>query len=167
MRLPGSILADDGVGENCELSHDGGDGDFGLFSAGHEMIVEGFQVRIVPSGAVGWHMESGPDVGPSASDSAGFAALAAVVGDGGEADDHGDLFGGELAEFDHAGDEGESGARADAGDRGEDFEATGKGGIDVDPVTDFGLEVGDGGFEGTQLTLELADQRGGLARRSG
>src|SRR5271166_5575304 len=85
MRLPESILTDEGVGENCELSHDGGDGDFGLFSAGDETVVEGFQVRIVPSGAVGWHIESGPDIGPSASDGAGSAALAAVVGDGGKA----------------------------------------------------------------------------------
>ena len=50
------------------------------------------------------------------------------------------------------------------GIEGEDFEAAGKGGIGVDPAADFGLEVGDGGFEGAQLTLELADQRGGLAR---
>ena len=48
-------------------------------------------------------------------------------------------------------------------DRGEDFEATGQGGIAIDPVADFGLEVGDAGLS-AQLTLELADQRGGLAR---
>src|SRR5271156_1377558 len=164
MRLPESILADEGVCENCELSHNGCDGDFWLFPAGDETVVEGFQVRIVPSGAVGGHIESGSDIGPSAFDGARSSALAAVIGDGGEADDHGDLFSGELAEFDHAGDESDSGARADAGDRGEDFEATGQGGIAVDPVADFGLEVGDAGFEGAQLTLELADQRSGLAR---
>ena len=127
MRLPESILTDEGIGENCELSHDGGDGDFGLFSAGDETVVEGFQVRIVPSGAVGWHMRAAR-TWARPPDGARSAALAAVVGDGGKADDHGDLFGGELAEFDHAGDEGDSGARGDAGDRGEDFEAAGRAG---------------------------------------
>ena len=102
----------------------------------------------------------------SASDVARAVALAAVVGDGGKADDHGDLFGGERAEFDEADDEGDSGCDPDAGDRGEDCEAAGKERIGGDQAVDFGLEIGDGGFEGAELTLELEDRPGRVVARA-
>ena len=85
----------------CELSHDGGDGDFGLFSAGDETVVEGFQVLDCAERRC-WlaiYESSAGHVARPPLSGARSAALAAVVGDGGKADDHGDLFGGELAEF--------------------------------------------------------------------
>ena len=57
MRLPGSILTDEGIGENDEFSHDGGEGDFGLFSAGDEAVIEGFERWIASSGGNGCHIE--------------------------------------------------------------------------------------------------------------
>ncbi len=161
-RLPESILSDEGIGENEEFSHDGGDGDFGLFSAGDETVVEDFEGWIVSRGGKGGHVQGASQVGSSASDVARAVVLAAVVGDGGKADDHGGLFGGERAEFDEADDEGDSGCDPDAGDGGEDSEAAGKERIGGDQALDFGLEIGDGGFEGAELTLELEDGGGVL-----
>ena len=99
----------------------------------------------------------------SASDFPCSGVLAAIAGDGGEADDHGDFFGRQLPDLVHPGDQRGRGDVANSGDRGEDFEAPGEDGIGVDLTFDFGFEVGDGFVEGAQLPLQLGDQHGALA----
>ena len=41
MRLPEAVVADEGVCEHDELSHDGGEGDFGSLSLGEQAVIEG------------------------------------------------------------------------------------------------------------------------------
>ncbi len=41
MWLPSPVFADEGVCEDDELSHDGDEGDFGLFAVCEEAVVEG------------------------------------------------------------------------------------------------------------------------------
>src|SRR5882724_2870259 len=71
----------------------------------------------------------------SALDFARSRALTGIAGDRGEADDHGDLLSGQLADLVEAGDEGDGGDRADAGDGSEDLEASGEGRIGFDPCS--------------------------------
>src|SRR6266852_725345 len=99
----------------------------------------------------------------SALDFARSRALTGIAGDRGEADDHGDLLSGQLADLVEAGDEGDGGDRADAGDGSEDVEASGEGRIGFDPSLDFGLQLGDRHFDGAQLALQLADEHSRLA----
>ena len=74
-----------------------------------------------------------------------------------------DFIGRQLPDLVQPGDQRGRGDRANSGDRGEDFEASGEDGIGVDPAFDFGFEVGDSFVEGGQLTLQLGDQHAGLA----
>jgi hypothetical protein len=48
---PFSVVADEGVGEDEELAHDGDGGDLGGFSGFDEGVVFGFELRIEPDGA--------------------------------------------------------------------------------------------------------------------
>src|SRR5450631_743315 len=95
----------------------------------------------------------------SALDLPGSRALAGIAGDRGEADDHGDLSGGQLPDLVQSDDQRYGGDDADAGDRGKDFEAPGEDGIGLDPPLDFGLQRGDRLFGGAQLALQFADEQ--------
>src|SRR5258707_1992955 len=99
MGLPGAVFADEGVCEDDELSHDGGEGDFGLFAVCEETVVEGLERWIEAGGGDRGHVEGAADMGASALDVAGAAALAAVAGDRGEADEHGGLLGRQGADL--------------------------------------------------------------------
>jgi hypothetical protein len=102
MGLPGAVFADEGVCEDDELSHDGGEGDFGLFAVCEETVVEGLERWIEAGGGDRGHVEGAADMGASALDVAGAAALAAVAGDRGEADEHGGLLGRQGADLGEA-----------------------------------------------------------------
>ena len=87
-------MCDEGVGEDDELSHDGDEGDLGLFSCGAESVIDGLEVWIAARGGKGGHGEGAAQLRASAADMAGAGLLAAIAGDGGEAGDHGGLVGG-------------------------------------------------------------------------
>ena len=56
MGLPGAVFADEGVCEDDELSHDGGEGDFGLFAVCEEAVVEGLERWIEAGGGDRGHV---------------------------------------------------------------------------------------------------------------
>ena len=117
--LPLSVFANAGVCENEELSHDGGEGDFSQFAFFDEAIMEGSERRVETSGGQRSHIESASDMGASALDVTGSAALAAIAGDRGEADEHGGFFGRQGADLGEAGDQGDRGCDSYAGDGGQ------------------------------------------------
>src|SRR4051794_33165384 len=61
----GAVVAEECVGEDEELSHDGDDGDLGLFAGGAETVSEGGEGRIEASCDEGGHVEGGADGGPA------------------------------------------------------------------------------------------------------
>src|ERR1700683_741556 len=50
MWLPGAVFADEGVCEDDELSHNGDEGDFGLFAVYEEAVVEGLERPVATRG---------------------------------------------------------------------------------------------------------------------
>ena len=103
----------------------------------------------------------------AALDAALAMSLAAVVGDGGEAAEQGDLLGRGGAEFGQAGDQSGGDDRGDGGDREQDAVASGEGGIGGDAPCDLGLEAGDVGLDAGDAAGELVAQqrRDQVARR--
>ena len=87
------------------------------------------------------------------------AALAAVAGDRGEADDHGGLLGRQGAELGKAGDERDRGDGSDAGDGSQDGEPPGEARVGADQGLDFRAEVFDRRFSRTDLALDLDRRR--------
>jgi hypothetical protein len=86
---PRAILLDECICDDDELSHGGGDGDFGEFSVLAEVLVEGFDGGIDADGDDGSHVERAACGYPSALDvrlSAPFSAVAVHRGDTGEDD---------------------------------------------------------------------------------
>ena len=81
-RLPEAVLCDEGVGEDDELSHDGDEGDLGLFSCGAELVIDGLEVWIAARGGKGGHVEGAAQLRASAADMAGAGLFAAIAGDG-------------------------------------------------------------------------------------
>src|ERR1700683_5829708 len=123
MWLPGAVFADEGVCEDDELSHNGDEGDFGRFAVYERAVVEGLERPVATRGGHRGHIEGAADVGASALDVAGAAALAAVPGDRGEADDHSGLFGrqgADLGEADAGGDPGAGSRRGGGGEQADD-----------------------------------------------
>ena len=139
-RLPQSILADEGVGEGDELSHDGGEGDFGLLSVAEKAYVEGLQVGIEAGCGEGGHVDAGAQAGAPAPDVALAPDVAAVARNRGQASDHGSLFARARAELGEVRQQGDSGDVADAWDRGEDGKAPGERRVGLDDALDLGLQ---------------------------
>ena len=100
--LPSSVLGDEEVGEDGELSGDGDEGELGGLSVGAQASVEGSDIGVVAGGGEGGEIEHAAHRGAAAADDALAVALAGLVGDGGEAGEHGDRFVGEAAELGEA-----------------------------------------------------------------
>lgn len=83
--LPETVLADEGVGQNQQLAHDGDEGDLGLFSGGAQASIEGSEVVIAAAGGERGHVEDAPHRGAAASDVAFTAAFPAVGTNGRQA----------------------------------------------------------------------------------
>src|ERR1700738_252034 len=118
--LPSSILADQGICEDRELSSDGDKGDFRWLSAGPETPVEGLHVGIEASGAEGCEIENTAHGRSSAPDDANAIALARLICDRGEAGEHADLLGGQAADLGEPGDDGCGSNKRHTRDRSED-----------------------------------------------
>jgi hypothetical protein len=102
------------VGEDDELSHEGGEGEFFGFAASEETEVERFEDRVVAGGDKRGHVKDRADLGTAAEDVALPAELTAVVVKGSEAGEGGGLGIGEGTKFRHQCDEGGGGEQADA-----------------------------------------------------
>ena len=120
MGFPRGVVFEHGVEDDEEFSHAGGDRFFGLFAVGAKSFVEVFDSGIATDGGEGGHVEGVADVKSSAADGAGAGLLAAVVVEGCDTDEGGDLFAIELTEFGQIGKQSHRGDVAHARRRGKD-----------------------------------------------
>jgi len=109
-------MAQDGVEDKEEFVHAGGQGDFLGFAGGAEALVEGANGRVVPGGDERGHVQGGAHAGAAPPDDTPAAQRAALAGERGHANQGGNGFAVEVAEFGHLGEQGQGGGRANAGD---------------------------------------------------
>lgn len=136
-----TICFKQGVCDDDELSHDGGDGDFRGFSGGDELLIFGFQVRIEASSDEGGHVKRLTDVGSPSADEALAFPLAGLPGDWYEAGERCGLFAFEVSQLGHGGDQLVGRDCSDAIHADEDLVAPGELSIGCDDRGDLGIEV--------------------------
>ena len=66
--MPFPSDAEQGVGEDDEFAHDGGDGNFCWFAGRFEPLVDGLEVWIEAAGDEGGYVECLADISPAAAD---------------------------------------------------------------------------------------------------
>jgi hypothetical protein len=76
---PRSVCAQERIGEDDELSHDGGDGDLGGFPGGDEGLIFGFHVSVEACCNKSWHVECLAQDGTAAADMAAAAVLSELL----------------------------------------------------------------------------------------
>src|SRR5262249_2732715 len=147
VRDPG---AEQGVGQDQELSSDSNEGDFGGFAAGLERGVEAFHGGAIADGSDGRLVECNSDFAATASDMSDAAGSSAVVREGSKADQGGDGSSSPLSQFGQVNQEGAGDLGTDADDGLEDivfsFEGFGIGDDVVHAlveIVDLALEEGD------------------------
>jgi hypothetical protein len=131
------------VGEDDELSHEGGESEFFGFATIEETEVERSEDRVVARSDEGGHVKDGADLAAATEDVALTAELTTVVVKGSDAGEGGGLAIGEGAKFGHERDEGSGGEQADA--------------LDVLEAIDFGEEIGRGSDLCLHERFELRD----------
>ena len=161
--LPWAILFDEDVGEDDELSHDRGDGDFGLFAGVPETFVVVAQLRIAPRGGEGGEVDAGSHEGASAFDVALAGLFAAVARQRRKAGEERGGLCRASAEFRQADDESDGGDRTDAGDGDEDVVAALERSLGADAAFDLCLQALDVAGQDLQPPAEFGFEKGGLA----
>ena len=106
MGVPGLACFEEGIDDDQELSHAGGEDDFEGFAMLSQSICEGLDDRVAASGCQSGHVEDGADGFAAAADGAFASVLAAVAIEGRQAHEGGDLLAVELAQLGNVGDEG-------------------------------------------------------------
>src|SRR6266851_5081986 len=85
--FPRLVIADHGVEGDEHFAHEGNRGDLRRFSGGDEALVEVAEWGLAAGGGAGCHVESGSHRGAPAGDGSGSLEFAAVVIEGGKADE--------------------------------------------------------------------------------
>ena len=80
-RLPGAVVAKQGIGEHDELADDGGDRDLVRLTRVDQPLVEDAHVGVRTAGGSAGHVEHLARAGPPAADMASAAGSAAVAGE--------------------------------------------------------------------------------------
>jgi hypothetical protein len=139
------------VGEDDELSHEGGESEFFSFSPSEETEVERPEDRVVARSDERGHVKDRADLRAAAEDVALTAELTAVMVKGSDAREGGGLGIGEGTKFRHQRDEGRGGEHADALDLAEAIDPGQQSGRRSDlclherfKLRDLFLEEGDG-----------------------
>lgn len=117
------VVFDHRVEDHDELSHAGGEDGLAGFSARLESLSEGHQDWVMLFCGECGHVERATKCFASAADAAFTFGMPAIVVEGGDTDQGGDLLTIEFSQFRQFGDDGGSGDSADAGDSFEEFEA--------------------------------------------
>ena len=129
------ICFQQGVEDDEQFAHAGGEDDFNGLSLGLEALGEGADDRVATRGGEGGHVEGAADRGAPPPNGSFAAVRSAVVVEGGESDECTDLLAIELAEFGQIGEQRRGGGGPDAGGAGEDLRLAA-------PLV-VGFEVGD------------------------
>jgi len=161
--LPGAILFDEGVGEDDELSHDRGGGDFGFFAGVREPIVVVAQLRVAPGRGDGCEIEAGSHERAPAPDMALAGLGAAVAGQRRKAGEKSGGFCRASPRLWQADDERDGLDGTDAGDGDDDVVTTLERGIGADAAFDLGLQALDVAGQNLQPPAEFGFEKGGLA----
>src|SRR5262245_16139777 len=139
-RGPIAIFADEGIGENDKLAHDGGQSKLGLFAFRPKPVVEGLQIGIAARGRDGRHVQRLPDMGAAAFDPAQAPAVSGIIVEGSDASQGGDLSAAKQAELAQTGGERRGNSGPDALDRAENAIAALEHGIAVKQSRNSGLK---------------------------
>src|SRR6185437_98964 len=110
-------------------------------------LARGLEDGVVGAGDHGGHEEWSTHGGAPALDEGGALALSALVVEGSEAGEGGDLLAGKVAEFGQEGDEGVGEDRSDALHRAQEGVLGGEAGIGGDQLGDAAVEDLDIGLE--------------------
>ena len=156
--LPWGLALEDGVEDDQELTHGGGDGDLGGLAAGDEARIEGADRGIAADGGEGRHVQGLADAGAAAEDHAPAAEGAAVAVDRGDTDEAGDLAPIEGAELGQLGEERAGRGLADARDRGEQVLGGAPGGAAAHGVVEIGLDLAQLLLQPGQVGVEPPDE---------
>ena len=148
--LPEAVLAEEGVEQADEPTHDGHKGGLVGLAVGGEALVAGLGGRLATDRGQGSHVEQMAGLGAAPPDGAVAAVLAGVAVEGGEAQQRGGLMAAEGAEFGHVGTEASSVDRAEARDGLNDGVTTGEPGVGGDAGAHAAVAVGDVGLEGIE-----------------
>ena len=100
---PGFVFFQEGVEDDEQLAHAGGDQDLEGFSSLFESLGEGFDNGVPLFGAEGGHVEGASDGGTSSPDGAFSSEASAVAVEGCESDEGSDFLAVELSEFGQVG----------------------------------------------------------------
>ena len=100
---PQAIFLEQFVGQDDELSHDGGDGHFFWFTCCDQALVEDLELIIPARRRLGCHIDAVAHDLAAAADMAGTVALPAVASDRCQPGQHASLFAIDRAEFGHVG----------------------------------------------------------------
>ena len=139
---PIAVLFEQGVGQQEELAHDGGQSDLRRFPLAAELAVLRTQVRVATDRRQGRHVEKPPHPRPAALDEAAALPGAGLARDRGETGQAGNRLGIEAAEFRHLGEQARRGDARHARDRGQDLGPAGQYPVFGQPLADFGIDGG-------------------------
>jgi hypothetical protein len=102
---PGLIRPRDGIEGDEHLAHGGDEGDLGWLAPGDQATMEGDEARAAAAGAERGHVEDAADRAAALGDDPLAALEPAVLGDGRDADQAGDLAPVEAAELGQLGEQ--------------------------------------------------------------
>ena len=160
---PGAILFDEDVGEDDELPHDRGNGDFGFFASVPEALVVVAELRVEPGRGEGGETEAGSHEGASAPDVALAGLVAAVARQRRKAGEETGGFCRASAQLRQADDESDGRDGTDAGDGEHDIVTALERGIGADAAFDLGVQALDVRGQNLQPPAEFGLEKGGLA----
>src|ERR1700690_4301718 len=89
--LPGSVLGDEGIGEDDKLSRDRDESDLGFFATLPQASVKRLQSGVPLTSADGGEVEHSAEGGATSPNNAFAVVFARLVGDRRKASEHGDL----------------------------------------------------------------------------
>ena len=154
--MPFSVLSDEGIGEDDELSCDGNVGELCGFSFSDQVVVASFHGGVESGGADGCEIEAPPDAGSAAEDDTNALSLSGIVGDRREACEEGCLLAVQGAELGKIGDEGCGGDEAEAWDGGENVIACAEARVGSEAGQDLGIDGCDILAAALDAAFELA-----------
>ena len=157
--IPRGVVSDHGVKDGEELTHAGDEGNLAGLAGSEELLVEGFDRRVMSSGAHCGHVECGSDVCPAAPYGTSSPMSATVSVQGSDAHKGGDLLTVEGTEFGKGAYEGEGGYGAYTGDIHEEVELALPEGVGVNEVVNLLVQVIEFLGEEVDVFMEAGKKR--------
>ena len=162
---PGSVVPEECVGEEQELAHEGGDGEFlGLTGVDHGLVFSG-HLRVEAGCDECWHVESLPEHGASAPDGRAATPGCGLAGHGGQTGEAGGLLAAQGTEFGHLDHQGDGGEGGDAGNARQDGRPSGEVVLRSEMVLDGGLDGRDVPLDLREFEAQQAPDEGGSGDR--